>query len=102
MRASQVATTRGASPRWKALARQNYNAASPSSMTRRVDWLHANAPTVPLVVMGKPMMFWEGARAFNPELDKFLDSVGLAIRLRLSLTARGTTRKSYVGETVTA
>jgi hypothetical protein len=30
------------------------------------DWLQANAPTVPLVVMGKHMMFWERARAFNP------------------------------------
>ena len=38
-------------------------------------WLKANAPAVPLVVMGKHMMFWERAGAFNIELDKFLNSL---------------------------
>jgi non-heme chloroperoxidase len=39
-------------------------------------WLKANAPTVPLVVMGKHLMFWERASAFNSELDKFLGTLG--------------------------
>jgi non-heme chloroperoxidase len=38
-------------------------------------WLKANGPAVPLVVMGKHMMFWERADAFNVELDAFLDSL---------------------------
>jgi non-heme chloroperoxidase len=37
-------------------------------------WLKANAPAVPLVVMGKHLMFWERAAAFNAELDRFLEA----------------------------
>jgi non-heme chloroperoxidase len=38
-------------------------------------WLKANASEVPLVVLGKHMMFWERAEAFNAELAKFLDAL---------------------------
>lgn len=38
-------------------------------------WLNANAPEVPLVVLGKHMMFWERAAAFNAEVTKFLDAL---------------------------
>jgi hypothetical protein len=30
---------------------------------------------VPLVVLGKHIMFWERAEAFNAELSKFLDAL---------------------------
>jgi len=58
-----------------ALHRRNETAARAGRRGQVADWLQANAPTVPLVVMGKHMMFWERARAFNPELEEFLDTL---------------------------
>ena len=37
-------------------------------------WIATNKPTAKSVTMGKHLMFWQRSKAFNSELDKFLDS----------------------------